>query len=138
MFQLKQKGCKMDIERLQQLAGNSPEEGGNTEMFKNSLTTVFGLTPETVAQVVAQVQRSGDTRMVSDQQVRQRIGTRAAALLQQAIDAVGSDEEMSDDQDMEAEPVGDGMEDEMADEMADDEAMPDEGAMDVENTDERR
>ena len=137
MFQLKQKGCKMDIERLQQLAGNSPEEGGNTEMFKNSLTTVFGLTPETVAQVVAQVQRSGDTRMVSDQQVRQRIGTRAAALLQQAIDAVGSDEEMSDDQDMEAEPVGDGMEDEMADQMSDDEAMPDEGAMDVENTDER-
>ena len=137
MFQLKQKGCKMDIERLQQLAGNSPEEGGNTEMFKNSLTTVFGLTPETVAQVVAQVQRSGDTRMVSDQQVRQRIGTRAAALLQQAIDAVGSYEEMSDDQDMEAEPVGDGMEDEMADQMSDDEAMPDEGAMDVENTDER-
>ncbi len=132
----------MDIERLQQLAGNSPEEGsGNNELFTNSLTKVFGLSPETVEAIVAQVSRSGDTRQIQDQQVRRRAGTRAMALLQQAHDAAGSegDETYDDDAEMdpEADPVGDGMEDEMPEDEGIEDTMDDEGAMDVENTDER-
>lgn len=139
----------MDTERLQALAGiDKKAQHGNMDLFQNSLRIIFGLDPDTIETVISLVRRHGDTIKIRDQQVRRRAGTRAIQMLQQAHDAASSEgdehyDDIDDDVDpdeVEADPVGDGMEEmpagemdgEATDGMAEDEPQ-EHGGRDVEN-----
>jgi len=74
------------------------EEGGDTNLFQDSLKIVFGLDQSTVDMLVDIVRRHGDTMQIRDQQVRRRAGGRAVELLKQAHEASRSEgDEQYDD-----------------------------------------
>jgi hypothetical protein len=93
--------------KLSKILENEPQEHGEMNLFQDSLRIVFGLDPETIETLIAQVRRHGDTMQIRDQQVRRRAGGRAVELLKQAHEASKheGDEQYEEDPEMDDEPA---------------------------------